>query len=48
MQRTFIIFGASRDLGTGLAAGLPVKGDKVFLVSRSRPEVLEHPELEIS
>jgi short-subunit dehydrogenase len=34
-----IIFGASRGLGAAFNLTLPVKGDKVWLVSRSRPDL---------
>lgn len=37
MSKTYIIFGASRGLGDAFAQGLPEKGDKVYLLSRSLP-----------
>ncbi len=36
-----VIFGASRGLGAAFAAGIPVAGDRLWLVSRSRPQGLE-------
>ncbi len=41
-SRNFLIYGASRGIGGGFAAGLPKAGDHVWLVSRSQPEVLDH------
>lgn len=35
-----VIFGGSRGLGSALAVGLPRRGDKVWVVSRSRPASL--------
>ncbi len=34
-----LIFGGSRGLGAALSWGLPVRGDKVWLVSRGRPDL---------
>ncbi len=42
-SRNFLIYGASRGIGGGFSAGLPNAGDHVWLVSRSQPEVLDHP-----
>jgi short-subunit dehydrogenase len=39
-----LIFGASRGLGAAFNSGLPESGDKVWLVSRTRPEQLERAE----
>ena len=39
-MKNFIIFGASKGLGQAFAKGLPKEGDKIWLVSRSRPESL--------
>ncbi len=36
-----IIFGASKGLGAAFSTGLPQNGDTVWLVSRSKPSVLE-------
>lgn len=36
-----IIFGASRGLGAALAQGVPMPGEKAWLVSRSKPAVLD-------
>ncbi len=47
-RRNFLIYGASRGVGGGFAAGLPTAGDHVWLVSRSRPEVLDHPSTGVS
>ncbi len=33
------IFGSSRGLGAALIWGVPVRGDKVWLVSRGRPDL---------
>ncbi len=35
-----LIFGGSRGLGTAFSQGLPVAGDRLWLVSRSQPESL--------
>lgn len=37
----YVIIGASRGLGAGVAEGLPVKGDTVWMVSRTRPQSLD-------
>jgi NAD(P)-dependent dehydrogenase (short-subunit alcohol dehydrogenase family) len=34
-----LIFGGSRGLGAALSCGLPARGDRVWLVSRSRPDL---------
>jgi NAD(P)-dependent dehydrogenase (short-subunit alcohol dehydrogenase family) len=36
---SILIFGGSRGLGAALSWGLPVRGDKLWLVSRSRPDL---------
>jgi short-subunit dehydrogenase len=36
---SMLIFGGSRGLGAALSWGLPVRGDRVWLVSRSRPDL---------
>ena len=41
-MRHLIIFGASRGLGAPFSTGLPEKGDKVWLVSRNKPDFLSH------
>ena len=41
MSRNFIIFGASQGLGDAFVKGLPVKGDTVWMVSRTRPKSLD-------
>lgn len=41
MSKNFIIFGASQGLGDAFVKGLPVKGDKVWMVSRTRPKSLD-------
>ena len=41
MSRNFIIFGASQGLGDAFVKGLPVKGDTVWMVARTRPNSLE-------
>lgn len=41
IMRNFIIFGASKGLGDAFVKGLPDRGDKVWIVSRSRPESLK-------
>ncbi|OXM13316.1 SDR family NAD(P)-dependent oxidoreductase [Paenibacillus herberti] len=40
-MKNFIIFGASKGLGEAFVKGLPETGDKVWMVSRSRPESLD-------
>ncbi|WP_019121665.1 SDR family NAD(P)-dependent oxidoreductase [Brevibacillus massiliensis] len=40
-MKHFIVFGASKGLGDAFAKGLPEPGDKVWIVSRSRPRSLE-------
>ena len=40
-MRTFVIIGASRGLGSGLAEGLPEAGDQLIMVSRARPKALD-------
>lgn len=40
MSKNFIIFGASQGLGDAFVKGLPVMGDSVWIVSRSRPKSL--------
>ncbi|MFD0698045.1 SDR family NAD(P)-dependent oxidoreductase [Paenibacillus sp. GCM10027628] len=40
-MKNYMIFGASRGLGDAFVKGLPEKGDKVWIVSRSRPESLD-------
>lgn len=42
-MRHLIIFGASRGLGAAFSTGLPKKGDKVWLVSRKKPDFLPDP-----
>jgi short-subunit dehydrogenase len=34
-----LIFGGSRGLGAALSGGVPVRGDKAWLVSRGRPDL---------
>ena len=41
MSSTYLVTGASRGIGQGLATGVPQPGDTVWLVSRSRPALLE-------
>ncbi|SFJ64943.1 SDR family NAD(P)-dependent oxidoreductase [Thermoflavimicrobium dichotomicum] len=40
-MKNFIIFGASKGLGDAFVKGLPEKGDRVWIVSRNRPESLK-------
>ncbi|MCH5583793.1 SDR family oxidoreductase [Shimazuella sp. AN120528] len=40
-MKNFIILGASKGLGDAFVKGLPVKNDRVWIVSRSKPESLE-------
>ncbi|GGH46777.1 short-chain dehydrogenase [Paenibacillus silvae] len=40
-MKNFIVFGASKGLGDAFVRGLPQAGDKVWVVSRSRPESLK-------
>lgn len=41
MSKDFIIFGASQGLGDAFVKGLPIEGDTVWMVSRTRPESLD-------
>ncbi|GED69969.1 oxidoreductase [Brevibacillus reuszeri] len=41
MNKNFIVFGASQGLGDAFVRGLPVKGDTVWIVSRTRPRSLD-------
>ena len=41
MSKNFIIFGASQGLGDAFVKGLPIKGDTVWMVSRTRPNSLD-------
>ncbi|MGG2054129.1 SDR family NAD(P)-dependent oxidoreductase [Lysinibacillus pakistanensis] len=41
MSKSFIIFGASQGLGDAFVKGLPIKGDTVWMVSRTRPNSLD-------
>jgi len=40
-MKNYLIFGASQGLGDAFARGLPGSGDRIWLVSRSRPSSLE-------
>ncbi|MGG3504622.1 SDR family NAD(P)-dependent oxidoreductase [Paenibacillus lautus] len=40
-MKTYIVFGASKGLGDAFVRGVPQRGDKVWLVARSRPESLD-------
>jgi short-subunit dehydrogenase len=40
-MKNYVIIGGSRGLGDAFAKGLPAKGDLVWIVSRSRPNILE-------
>lgn len=40
-MKTYLIFGASKGLGDAFVKGLPRAGNKVWIVSRSRPQTLE-------
>jgi len=40
-MKNYLIFGASQGLGDAFARGLPKSGDRMWLVSRSRPSSLE-------
>ncbi|MCQ4088336.1 SDR family oxidoreductase [Saccharibacillus sp. JS10] len=40
-MKSYLIFGASQGLGDAFARGLAKSGDKIWLVSRSRPSSLE-------
>nr|WP_145406264.1 SDR family oxidoreductase [Paenibacillus xylanexedens] len=40
-MKNYIVFGASKGLGDAFVRGLPQAGDKVWVVSRSRPESLK-------
>ncbi|MGN4123451.1 SDR family NAD(P)-dependent oxidoreductase [Lysinibacillus sphaericus] len=41
MVKNYMIFGASKGLGDAFVKGLPEPGDKVWIVSRSRPKSLD-------
>lgn len=41
MSKNFIIFGASQGLGDAFVKGLPIDGDTVWMVSRTRPKSLD-------
>ncbi|NGP44395.1 SDR family oxidoreductase [Bacillaceae bacterium SIJ1] len=41
MSKNYIIFGASQGLGDAFVKGLPVEGDTVWIVSRTRPNSLD-------
>ncbi|WP_042473345.1 SDR family NAD(P)-dependent oxidoreductase [Bacillus ndiopicus] len=41
MSKNYIIFGASQGLGDAFVKGLPIKGDTVWVVSRTRPKSLD-------
>ncbi|WGU96650.1 SDR family NAD(P)-dependent oxidoreductase [Paenibacillus dendritiformis] len=40
-MRNYIIFGASKGLGDAFVKGVPERGDKVWIVSRSRPDSMD-------
>lgn len=40
-MRNYLIFGASKGLGDAFVKGLPEQGDRVWIVSRSKPASLE-------
>ncbi|REK77617.1 SDR family NAD(P)-dependent oxidoreductase [Paenibacillus paeoniae] len=40
-MKNYIIFGASKGLGDAFVKGLPESGDRVWVVSRSRPDSLD-------
>ncbi|MGO4786335.1 SDR family NAD(P)-dependent oxidoreductase [Paenibacillus sp. 2KB_20] len=40
-MKTYIVFGASKGLGDAFVRGVPQRGDKVWVVARSRPESLD-------
>ncbi len=40
-MKNFIIFGASKGLGEAFVQGLPEQGDQVWVVSRTRPRILD-------
>ncbi len=40
-MKTYLVFGASKGLGDAFARGVPHQGDKVWVVSRSKPESLK-------
>ncbi|MEC1177425.1 SDR family NAD(P)-dependent oxidoreductase [Metasolibacillus meyeri] len=41
MSKNFIIFGASQGLGDAFVKGVPTRGDRVWIVSRTRPNSLD-------
>ncbi|ANY66039.1 short-chain dehydrogenase [Paenibacillus sp. BIHB 4019] len=40
-MKTYLVFGASKGLGDAFVRGVPEQGDKVWVVSRSKPESLD-------
>ncbi|PQP85151.1 short-chain dehydrogenase [Paenibacillus sp. PCH8] len=40
-MKSYLVFGASKGLGDALVRGVPQAGDKVWVVSRSKPESLK-------
>ncbi|MCG7376117.1 SDR family oxidoreductase [Paenibacillus sp. ACRSA] len=40
-MKSYLVFGASKGLGDAFVRGVPQKGDKVWVVSRSKPESLK-------
>ncbi|SUA95518.1 short chain dehydrogenase [Paenibacillus thiaminolyticus] len=40
-MRNYIIFGASQGLGDAFVKGVPERGDRVWIVSRSRPDSID-------
>ncbi|MGG4094809.1 SDR family NAD(P)-dependent oxidoreductase [Paenibacillus lautus] len=40
-MKTYIVFGASKGLGDAFVRGVPQRGDKVWVVARSRPKSLD-------
>ncbi|WP_098748455.1 SDR family NAD(P)-dependent oxidoreductase [Paenibacillus sp. EZ-K15] len=40
-MKTYIVFGASKGLGDAFVRGVPQRGDKVWVVARSKPESLD-------
>ncbi|WP_145323498.1 SDR family NAD(P)-dependent oxidoreductase [Paenibacillus xylanexedens] len=40
-MKSYLVFGASKGLGDAFVRGVPEQGDKVWVVSRSRPESLD-------
>jgi short-subunit dehydrogenase len=40
-MKTYLVFGASKGLGDAFVRGVPQQGDKVWVVSRTKPDSLE-------